>query len=440
MNLINETIKSFLTDYKIDNPDLVYLIGFSGGYDSMCLLHCLKNICNNSIIAIHLNHNWRGEESDSEEKNCQDFCKNIGVEFYSEKLSSDIDKNETDARIERYEFFKRCSQKFNSRIIFTAHNKNDNAETLLYRIAKGTGITGLSGINPQRDIYYRPLLNIEREDIENYCKMNNLTPNKDSSNDDIIHKRNLIRKNIIPQLKEINPKVLDSLNRLSTSAFEDTQIVDEYISKIKKDIVKNNKYSTTGFFNQSKAVQLRLLYDLISPFVIQNYDRERFLTVLDFIEQNKNSKSGKVCSITTDKNLFINNRYFTLITNEKKNSNVLKINKTGLYEFNGKRITIEEYDKSAETKKDAILVDLSEFSFDFELRTRQDGDFIQPYKLNGHQKLKKYLNNRKIPNYEKDNLILITYGKEVLLVTGIGLSDKIKVVNEPTHIIRIEDR
>lgn len=440
MNLINETIKSFLTDYEIDNPDLVYLIGFSGGYDSMCLLHCLKNICNNAIIAIHLNHNWRGEESDSEEKNCHDFCKNIGVEFYSEKLSSDIDKNETDARIERYEFFKRCSQKFNSKIIFTAHNKNDNAETLLYRIAKGTGITGLSGINPQRDIYYRPLLNIEREEIENYCKMNNLTPNIDSSNDDIIHKRNLIRKNIIPQLKEINPKVLDSLNRLSTSAFEDTQIVDEYISKIKKDIVKNNKYSTTGFFNQSKAVQLRLLYDLISPFVIQNYDRERFLTVLDFIEQNKNSKSGKVCSITTDKNLFINNKYFTLITNEKKNSNILKINKIGLYEFNGKRISIEEYDKSAETQKDAILVDLSEFSFDFELRTRQDGDFIQPYKLNGHQKLKKYLNNRKIPNYEKDNLILITSGKEVLLVTGIGLSDKIKVVNKPTHIIRIEDR
>ncbi len=441
MDLIEQTIKSFLADYAINNPERIYLVAFSGGYDSMCLLNCLKNICSNKIIAIHLNHNWRGEESDIEEINCKNFCKNIAVEFYSEKLPDFIEKNETSARDERYNFFSKCAKKFNSKIIFTAHNKNDNVETILYRIAKGCGTKGLCGIAPNRDLYYRPLLNIERSEIEKYCKINNLAPNNDSSNKDLIHKRNLIRQNILPLLEEINPKILNGIARLITNANDDNQIINEYITNTKTQIVYDNKYSTKDFLTLSKPLQLRLIYELISPFVIQNYDRERFLNVLEFIEQNKKSKSGKTCSITTNIDLFINSDYFTIIQPKEKCLDSIIIKKAGKYEFNNKLVTIEPYKNIKTEQRDSnyILADLSGINFEFELRTRQDGDFIQPLGINGHQKLKKYLNTRKIPNYIKDDLILLTSGKEVLWVVGVGLSDKIKVTKEPTHIIKIED-
>ena len=154
MQTINSKIKSFLKKYNLDNKELVYLVGFSGGYDSMCLLDILHKISpKNKIIALHLNHKWRGKESDKEEVNCKKFCEKIGVEFYSESLSPKTPHTETAAREARYKFFEKCGSKFNSDIIFTAHNKNDNAETLIYRICTGTGISGLQGIAENRGIF-----------------------------------------------------------------------------------------------------------------------------------------------------------------------------------------------------------------------------------------------------------------------------------------------
>ena len=90
MNKIHQTIELFLQKHKLNKPQEVFLVGFSGGYDSMCLLDSLQKITKNKIIAIHLNHNWRGVESDSEEKNCRKFCENNNIEFYSEKLNKNI--------------------------------------------------------------------------------------------------------------------------------------------------------------------------------------------------------------------------------------------------------------------------------------------------------------------------------------------------------------
>ena len=166
--MISNIVETFLITHNLTEKNI--LVAFSGGYDSMCLLHILKELSckyNYKLTAIHLNHNWRGEESDNEELNCRNFC--LDIDFYSEKLPTNIPHTETSARDARYEFFNKCAKKFNSNVIFTAHNANDNAETIFYRLLKGTGITGLQGIPAVRDIYYRPLLTIFRKDIENYC-------------------------------------------------------------------------------------------------------------------------------------------------------------------------------------------------------------------------------------------------------------------------------
>ncbi len=442
MNKVSEKVKDFLLKYKINSADLVYLVAFSGGADSMCLLHILKSITENKIIALHLNHNWRGQESDAEEQNCKDFCKNLGIEFYSEKLDENIPHTETAARNARYEFFRNCCKKFNSNIIFTAHNKNDNAETLIYRIAHGTGVTGLQGIADVRDIFYRPLLGSERKDIEAYCAEFGLTPNHDSSNDDTVHNRNLIRHNILPQMKKINSDVIASINSLSESAKEDSIIINEYLELIKNKISDSGEYNTKNFLNLSCATQMRILYSLVAPLVPQNYDRERFEILKDFILANSESKSGTVCSVTTDYELFVSRKYFKLLTKTEKKEVCIKINKTGEYKNDGIYINISQYDnnsdKYAPFSDGVVYADFGGLDFDFELRTRKEGDIIEPVGLKGHQKLKKYLNSRKIPNYKKDTMLFLAQGNEILLAFGIGLSEKIKVKTVPTHKIEIK--
>ena len=442
MNNIEQTVKNFLKKYKLDNPENIYLVAFSGGFDSMCLLNALKNCTKNKITAIHLNHNWRGEESDREEQNCKDFCKKIGVEFYSEKLPDNIAKTETEARKARYGFFEKCAKKFNTKIIFTAHNKNDNTETVIYRMSKGTGVAGLCAIAPNRDIYYRPLLETERKDIEKYCKENNLTPNYDSSNSDNIHKRNLIRSDILPLLMQINPNITDSLNSLIRSANEEEQIVTEYIELIKNKICDEGKYRTKEFLKLSEPLRMRLIYDLVTPLVPQDYDRQRIQVLLDFIKANYESKSGKICSVTTGYNLYVCEKYFELIKEKKCENFSIKIDKIGEYKNGRISVNICEYNSGFHEDNKflggTVYVDISSLDFDFELRTRKDGDIIQPFGMKGHQKLKKYLNSKKIPNHKKNELLFLTQGNEILWAVGLGLSDKIKVKTKPTHKIEVK--
>lgn len=439
MEKIQQKIELYLEKYKINNPELIYLVAFSGGYDSMCLLDCLKKITPNRIIALHLNHNWRGNESDLEEENCKHFCKKIGVEIYTEKLPENIPHTETAGREARYEFFENCAKKFNSKIIFTAHNKNDNAETLLYRICKGTGISGLQGISENRGIYYRPILEITREEIENYCKINNLVPNDDSSNHNIKYKRNFIRSEIIPQLQKINPNLLDTIETLSTVAREETGIIEEYLQNILKKISKDGKIKTSEFLKQSDAVQKRIVYNL---FINNNldYDRTKILKILDFIKESSNSKSGKTCSLTTNLWIFTSERFIEIINNCKKDFPEFKIQSEGIYAKANYIFELQTcnciVDKFPKDTKNCAYVDLTDIAIDFEIRTRKDGDIIQPFGLSGSQKLKKYLNAKKIPNHEKDKLLFLTSGKEVLWAIGIGISDKIKVTTKPTHIIK----
>lgn len=440
MYTIENTIKSFLKQYQLNNKKLTYLVGFSGGYDSMCLLNALKKAApDNKIIAIHLNHKWRGEESDREEVNCKNFCSKINVDFYSESLSEEIPHTETAARDARYEFFAKCGEKFNSNVIFTAHNKNDNAETLIYRICKGTGIAGLQGISPKREIFYRPLLTISRDDIEKYCKANNLTPNNDSSNKDTKYKRNYIRTKVFPILNEINPSVVDMVNSLSEIARQECEIIEEYISYTKEKISEDGTIQTKKFLKLSIPLQKKLIYNMFIDNKL-DYDREKIQNIYDFIVENSTSKSGKTCSLTNNLWLFTSDKIIKVIRENQTQMTYFHITKEGKYQNNGYVFEIEKFEKSVkkypkETDNTAY-VDLSKYKFDFEIRTRQEGDIICPFGMKGSQKLKKYLNSKKIPNHEKDNLLFLTQDKEILWAINIGISDKIKVENNPTHRLK----
>ena len=237
---ILQTIKKY---NLIENGDGI-VIGVSGGPDSICLLHVLnelKNELNFKIYVAHINHMIR-EEADEETEYVKEFCENLGIECYIKridvvKIANNLKRGtEETGRQIRYEFFNEVLEKTTSNKIATAHNNNDKVETILMNILRGSGISGLKGIEAIRDNkYVRPLIETSREEIEQYCKDNNLNPRIDKSNSENIYTRNKVRNVVIPYIKqEFNPNILKTINRLSEVSTEE----NEYLNKVTAETFK----------------------------------------------------------------------------------------------------------------------------------------------------------------------------------------------------------
>lgn len=242
--LKEEVLKTIETYNLIEKNDKI-VIGVSGGPDSICLLHVLyglKEKLGIEIVVAHVNHMLR-DVADLETEYVQKFCKKLGIECYVKKANileiSKTQKKGTEevGRQVRYDFFDEVAKKTNSNKIATAHNSNDRAETVILNILRGSGLSGLKGIEPIRDNkYIRPLINTDRQDIENYCNDNKLEPKYDKTNNENIYTRNKVRNTVIPYIKkEFNPNIIKTINRLSSLATEE----NEYLQAITKQEFEN---------------------------------------------------------------------------------------------------------------------------------------------------------------------------------------------------------
>ena len=442
-----QRIIAFLEKYKILNSEKTFLVGFSGGYDSMCLLDILNDLSkknNFKIIAVHLNHNWRGEESDNEEQNCKEFCKQRNINFYSERLSDKVKKTETAARKARQKFFKKCCEKFEAAGVFLAHNKSDNTETVIYRISHGTGVKGLCGITEYFEIFgykiYRPLLSWSRQDVEEYCNTHKLNPNNDSSNLNTKYKRNFLRHKVIKDLKQINPDIDNAVMRLSEIAASEQNIIKEYLDKIRKEISDGNKINTKKFLEQSLDVQKKFIHEM---FIEKNleYDSKKINDVISFITENTRTKAGNTLSITSNLWLFSGEKYFTFIEKTEKIYDETVINGEGSYLFKNKIFEIKKINDMPEEFPDETenyaFVNLT---FPLILRTRRDGDIINPFGMKGSMKLKKYFINKNIEKYKRDEIVLLCNEKEVLWIPEAGLSEKLRAEKAPLYFVLMKER
>lgn len=443
------TVKSFLKKYNLADKGKTLIVAFSGGFDSSAMLDVLFKLQKEfdfKLCAAHLNHGWR-QEADAEEEACRSFCQERNIAFFSEKLDSAVPKTETATRTARYEFFERSAKHFGSNIILTAHTKSDNAETILYRIARGTGISGLCAIKEKRTLneieIFRPILSLSREDIETYCVKNNLTPNNDTSNADTKYKRNLIRHEILPLLTKINPNTINALNNLAENASEEEDIVNEYLSKIKQEIFEENKIKTELFLKLSPSVKQRIVYDFVLSESL-DYDKKKVLNILAFILEASKLKTGKTLSLTDNLWLFCSSKeLYTINAAEKKETLTVEIKdfendyKFDNYIFSIKKVN-ETFGNFPKENENYALVDLSKQTF-LELRYRKNGDIIQPFGMPHTTKLKKYFINKNIPKHKKDSIVLLCNQNEVLWAHTVGLSEKLRVTGKPTHNIRIEE-
>jgi len=494
-------VKDFLA--KNNLADKKILIGLSGGCDSTVLADILSKtvVEPKNIIAIHLNHNWRGEESKRDEEFARKFSIKRNLGFYSEMLSKDIKKTETDAREARYDFFARAKEKLNADAVFLAHNKNDNVETLIYRLVKGTGCKGMNSIPIIRDFYFRPLLNFSREEIEKYAKENGVEYIKDSSNSDTKYKRNLIRNEILPLMKEINPNIINAVSNFIKINKMNQKIVDEAILNTENKITRDGAILRDEFLLLPDYIQYELINRKFTG-VLKNRDFKNTKKIIDFIKNNTSSK----LSLNSELLLKVyDNRIYILKQTSKKgvtapapvesaSSVPAPADTTALVppapsgtraiapDSIGSSTSASALDsapaapdtpaapetiaipcqahtllKAGENRflNYTILVEpantpdffpnnnenIQYVNLDFKnkyiLRTRKQGDIIQTFNTNTPQKLKTFFIKKKIPSELRDKIPLITLKNEVLFIPNIMTSEKLRVEKNDKNCYKI---
>jgi len=247
-----EEFKSYIKKNNLFRKHDRILMAVSGGIDSMVMSHLFIRLGTEKGIA-HCNFSLRGVESDLDEELVKDFaCKN-GIPFYSirfntlEHASSNGISVQMAARELRYEWFEKTRFENSYRLTAVAHNLNDNIETMLINLTRGTGLTGLSGMRPSANMIIRPLLFASRQGIEKYCIENRVPFREDKSNAETKYTRNKIRHLVIPVLKEINPSVEVTLNETAARLAGIDEIVSEYIESIRSGA--SFKKGTTTIFN-----------------------------------------------------------------------------------------------------------------------------------------------------------------------------------------------
>ena len=254
LNKLEKKILKTIKDNKLIQKDDKIVLAVSGGPDSICMLNVFNKMCQKNtspmaqIVVAHLNHLIRKEAKEDEEY-VQRFCKEKCIEFYSKSIdvlnlanTSKIGVEEA-GRIARYEFLNEVLKKTGSDKIAIAHNQNDKAETIIMNILRGSGLGGLKGIEAKRGKYIRPLIDCNREEIEEYCKENELNPRIDKTNFDNTYTRNKIRNIVIPYIKkEFNPNFIETINRLSLLASEQGEYIDRIVNQTYKEMVIEEKY------------------------------------------------------------------------------------------------------------------------------------------------------------------------------------------------------
>lgn len=241
LNIVEEKFLDTIKNNNLINSGDKIVVGVSGGPDSLTLLALLnkyKSKFNYEIIVAHVNHLIRKDSTDDEQF-VENYCKKNGIKFYYKRVNvQEIAKQqkkgeEEVGRNERYKFFDEICEKENANKIAIAHNMNDNAETMLLNLIRGTGLNGLEGIQPSQynNRFIRPLINCNRNEIEDFCKENNLEPRIDSTNKENIYKRNIIRNKLIPFLKELNPNIIETLSRTSVIIAENNEFIQKEAQK-----------------------------------------------------------------------------------------------------------------------------------------------------------------------------------------------------------------
>ena len=451
-----KTASETINKYNMLQKGDTILAGASGGADSTALLHFLTRLRDEyelKLCAVYVNHRIRGEEAYEDAHFAEELCSALNVEFFYEEAdvpefarANRISEEEA-GRILRYRIFNEILEKKGGGKIALGHNLNDNAETVLIRLARGTGPKGLEGIPPVRDNIIRPLIECSRELIEKYCAENDLEFKTDSTNLMDIYSRNKIRLGVMPVLAELNPNAAENILNTANLIKEENSYIEKMSGKAYTSCVLKDEGGKVSL----DLGKLRSFDDII----LKNVLRKAVLSArgslkdissahIDILSGLMAKGTGKSVSLPGIRAEISYGKLNIHPANEEKKSEPfcvpLEINSTVRIENIQKKIILELKNKKFDKNEHNLYT--KTFNYDkikgsLEFRTRKSGDFIRIKGAESGKSLKKYFIDSKIPVSQRDSIPLVACGSDILWICGWRISDYYKADENTLNLLFI---
>lgn len=425
-----EKVKAFITEENLITINDKILVAVSGGRDSIALLIILKQLGYNIEVA-HCNYQLRAEESDEDEAFVANICKDINVPFHNKKFDTANDaKNEgvsiqMKARDLRYDWFKALDEKYSYNKIAVAHHLDDQLETMLINLTRGTGLKGLRGMKAKRDKIVRPFLCVERDEINEFLFSQHIPFREDSSNGEGKYFRNKIRHQVIPVLKEINPSLFKAINNTGKRLRNVEVNWDLQYEKWTKSL-KNENGVLTIPYSEFNAENLSFIQQLLRAKGFSYPDIDNII---------------KVDTIGKGKTFFGKNDWIAISANGAYEVYMQKPEENQLYYLDKKLpipLTIEAVQMPVDIKPEGNLayINADKVQGKLHLRKWRQGDWFMPFGMRGKQKISDYFTNNKFSLKEKENTWLLCDAEKVVWIVG-HRSDNRYRVDESTRNVFI---
>lgn len=437
---MDKAYEFLMNEVQIKYGDAV-VVAVSGGPDSMALLHLvasLKKTIDIEVICAHVNHNVR-KESDGEKIFVENFCTKNGIVFESMKIEDYGDDNfHNEARSKRYNYFSKIVKKYNAKYLLTAHHGDDLIETILMRIVRGSTLRGYSGFSKivQLDGYkvLRPLINVTKEEIFNYNKINNISYVQDASNQKDVYTRNRFRKYIVPEFKKEDPNVHNKFYKFSKTLLEYNDYIDRQVEKVIPDVYPQNILKINEFNKLEYVIAMKVIY-----YILEHIYQDDLMLITDhhaeLIYQLIKSKKPNTF-IYLPNNLKAIKSYDTLtFITEEINGNSYEIEIIKYLNLpNGKNI--EVVSSSDETDNNVCRLSSKDVKFPLRVRTRVAGDRMNIKGMLGSKKINDIFTDEKISLTERETWpIVVDSDNVVVWLPGLKKSKFDKSKDEKYDII-----
>ena len=467
MKTLANKAKATMLKYNMIQKGDSIVVGISGGADSVCLLHLLKSISEEYAIklyGVHLNHMFRGAEADADALYVEEFCKALNIPSFirvfdvpayarQKGLSS-----EEAGREVRYKLFYEILNKVGATKIAVAQNLNDHAETILMRFMRGTGAEGLTGIDAVRGEIIRPLIEVERREIEEYCSCNFLEPRLDKTNLEPIYSRNKVRLELLPYIQDnFNPNIMNSLVRLADILRDENDFLERLTQKEFEKLAQSREneivFNIEEISKLDPAIRKRLIRLGILRLAgsLTGYDYRNIENVLELRSRN----TGAAVVLPRGLKAYVSYQNLILAKHiEKKDEkwyyNLITEGVNKIEQLNAiiqihriKKEDIAQNTFSSTNKQRAlnsfntVYIDEDKINDGLTFRNRREGDRFSPVGMKGSKKLKDYFIDEKVPKADRDSVELIADGSEIVWIIGKRLSEKYRLTNETRHVLQM---
>ena len=452
-NKMQNKVFSYIDGQQMLTPGMEVLVGFSGGADSMALLLLLKEYGDKhevGVRAVHVHHGIRGESADRDQAFCAKFCQERGIplRIYRRDVPAYASAHhmslEEAGREVRYKIFKRCLEDGFGERVALAHHQNDQAETMLFRLSRGTGLKGLGGMEPVRLPYIRPLLCVTRQEVIAWLKARHISWMEDESNQEVDYARNRIRKEILAPMEAAWP---GTTARLAGTAdrIRETESYLEYETgraweRYAKETEGGYAIELQAFTELHPAMQ-KLVLRKGMELLTGGKDLEAV-----HVEQLLNLVHGKRGGRTDLPGHAYGQLGYEALFLRKKAAAKTEVLpgipvKLGENAFAGQIFSavVEEAGENEKipTKRYTKWFDYDKIKQGMVLRNRKPGDYL----ANGagsHKKLKDYFIDQKVPREDRDRMILLADGNHIMWAVGMRISEEYKITEQTRRILKVQ--